>query len=404
MTAIHQVADGVAGGNDDTLLPDPDALAHSKALASSIRTIIEENGGSIGFDRFMWMALYEPGLGYYSAGARKFGRSGDFVTAPEISPLFSRALAAQCAEVLQTIGDGSLLEIGAGTGVMAADLLRELELLGCLPERYFILEISAELKARQRLHLANSIPHLLDRITWLDGLPARGFRGVMLANEVLDAQPVVRIEFTEGAIYEYRVCVDLDEFAWTRTIADHETTAQAMHIKDQLNAAWPDGYSTEINPGLGAWVSDLAAVLEQGIMLLIDYGYTRREYYHPQRDQGTLLCHYRHRAHPDPFLYPGLQDITASVDFTAVVEAGTDAGLDLLGYTNQAMFLLACGLEGLMNRLVEDERGSHANALAQAKILILPAGMGERFKVVALGRNYHEPLRGFALSDQRRHL
>lgn len=391
-------------GNNDALLPDPDALAHSKALTSRIREIIEENGGSIGFDRFMWMALYEPGLGYYSAGARKFGRSGDFVTAPEISPLFSRTLAAQCAEVLQTIGEGSLLEIGAGTGVMAADLLREMELLGCLPERYFILEISAELKARQRLHLANSIPHLLDRIVWLDGLPARGFRGVMLANEVLDAQPVVRLEFTEAAIYEYHVCVELDEFVWTKTIANQEATAQAMHTKDQLNDAWPDGYITEINPGLVALVSGFAAALEQGIMLLIDYGYTRREYYHPQRDQGSLLCHYRHRVHANPFLYPGLQDITASVDFTAVAEAGTDAGLDLLGYTNQAMFLLACGLERLMNRLVDDERGSHARTLAQAKILTLPAWMGERFKVMALGRNYHEPLRGFAFSDQRRHL
>ncbi len=389
---------------DALLPPDPDALAHSKALISSIRTVIEKTGGSIGFDRFMWMALYEPGLGYYNAGTRKFGSSGDFVTAPEISPLFSRTLAAQCAEILQTMGDGSLLEIGAGAGVMAADLLRELELLGCLPERYFILEISAELKARQRLHLANSVPHLLDRIVWLDGLPDRGFRGVMLANEVLDAQPVVRIEFTEAAIYEYRVCEDLDGFAWTKTIADQKTTTQAMQIKDQLDDTWPDGYITEINPGLIAFVSGFAATLEQGILLLIDYGYTRREYYHPQRDRGTLLCHYRHRVHANPFLYPGLQDITASVDFTAVAEAGTDAGLDLLGYTNQAMFLLACGLEGLINRLAEDERGSHARALAQAKILTLPTGMGERFKVMALGRNYHKPLRGFAFSDQRRHL
>ena len=391
-------------GNDDALLPDADALAHSKALISRIRGAIKENGGSIGFDRFMWMALYEPGLGYYSAGARKFGRSGDFVTAPEISPLYSRALAAQCAEVLQTIGNGSLLEIGAGTGVMASDMLRELELLGYLPERYLILEVSAELKARQRLHLANSIPDLLDRVIWIDGLPASGFRGVILANEVLDAQPVVRIGSTEGVIYEYRVTVDLNEFVWTKATADREITAQAMHIKNQLDDVWPDGYTTEINPGLIALLSGYAEVLEQGVMLLIDYGYARREYYPPQRDQGSLLCHYRHRVHANPFLYPGLQDITASVDFTAVAEAGTDAGLDLLGYTNQGMFLLACGLEGLMNRVVEDERGSHAQTLAQAKTLTLPAGMGERFKVMALGRNYHEPLRGFVFSDQRRHL
>ena len=384
--------------------PGRDAIAHSKVLTRRIFYRITQNQGSIGFDQFMLMALYEPGLGYYSAGSRKFGREGDFVTAPEISPLFSRCIAVQCAEVLRSIGRGSILEVGAGTGVMAAEMLRELEHRNCLPERYLILEISAELKARQRELLTTGIPHLMGRIEWLPGLPPHGFRGVIVANEVLDAQPAVRLGFEREEIYEYRVSRERDDFTWSKSIAGPEIISHAGRIRRQLEGAWPNGYTTEINLGLDAWVSTFAGILEQGVILLVDYGYPRHEYYHWQRNQGTLLCHYRHRVHHDPFLYPGLQDITTSVDFTAVAEAAIDAGLSLVGYTNQAYFLIACEMEEIMNRLADDDQKNRMQLLAQIKMLTMPGEMGERFKLMVLGRKCPHQLRGFTFSDQRGHL
>lgn len=386
-----------------SIVPAPgwDAIAHSKVLTRRIFDQITQNHGSIGFDQFMRMALYEPGLGYYSAGARKFGREGDFVTAPEISPLFSRCIAVQCAEVLRSIGGGSILEVGAGTGVMAAEMLGELEHRNCLPERYLILEISAELKARQRELLTTSIPHLIGRIEWLPGLPQNGFRGVIVANEVLDAQPVVRLGFEREELYEYRVSRERDDFTWSKAAAGPEIISHAGRIRRQLDGAWPNGYTTEINPGLDAWVRTFAGILEQGVILLVDYGYPRHEYYHWQRNQGTLLCHYRHRVHHDPFLYPGLQDITTSVDFTAVAEAAVDGGLSLVGYTNQAYFLLSCEMEQIMNRLADADQKNRMKLLAQIRMLTMPGEMGERFKLMALGRKYPHELRGFTFSDQR---
>ncbi|OGT73606.1 MAG: hypothetical protein A3I78_06420 [Gammaproteobacteria bacterium RIFCSPLOWO2_02_FULL_56_15] len=404
MTTFRQAAAGSGRSVCNVPAPGREAIAHSEALTHRIIERIIENKGAIGFDQFMRMALYEPGLGYYSAGARKFGRDGDFVTAPEISPLFSRCIAVQCEEVLRSIGGGSLLEVGAGTGAMAAEMLRELEYRNCLPERYLILEISADLKARQQELLTMSIPHLMGRIEWLAGLPKYEFRGVIVANEVLDAQPVVRLGFEREGIFEYCVSRERDDFTWSKVTAGPEIISHAGRIRRQLDGAWPNGYTTEINLGLDAWVSTFAGILEQGVILLVDYGYPRHEYYHWQRDQGTLLCHYRHRVHHDPFLYPGLQDITTSVDFTAVAEAAIDAGLSLIGYTNQAYFLLSCDMEQIMNRLADMDQKHRMQLLAQIRMLTMPGEMGERFKLMVLGRKCPHQLRGFTRSDQRGHL
>lgn len=379
--------------------PDAEALAHSAQLVERIRAEIDAQG-PLGFARFMELALYAPGLGYYSAGARKFGAAGDFVTAPELSPLFSRCLARQCAEVLETLGGGDILEFGAGSGVMAADILLELECLGCLPERYLIMELSGELRQRQRETLAARAPGLLARVSWLDGLPDAPMHGVILGNEVLDALPVERFRIGDQGIESLSVAWGGAGFSWQAEPAGPALRAAVAALEASLGEALPPGYSTEINLALPAWMQGLADVLATGAVLLIDYGYPRREYYHPQRNQGTLMCHYRHRAHPDPFLWPGLQDITAYVDFSAVAEAGAVAGLNLAGFAHQAAFLIGCGLEELFTAPVVDIHEQLERA-RQVKLLTLPGEMGERFKVIGFSRDYARPLRGFALDDRR---
>ncbi len=389
--AIRQASEALAR------LPEPaaEAQAHSVALIRLIADEIDAAGGQIGFARYMELALFAPGLGYYSAGSQKFGAAGDFVTAPEISPLFSRCLARQTAEVLENLGGGDVLEVGAGSGVMAADLLAELAALDTLPERYFLLELSADLRQRQRETLARKVPQLLDRVQWLERLPEHGLRGVVLANELLDALPVHLFRVHADGPRERCVAWREARFQWCeREVADAELARRLASLADGL----PAGYTSELNLAAGGWIAALAGALQAGVALLIDYGFPRHEYYHPQRDRGTLMCHYRHRAHDDPFVYPGLQDITAHVDFTAVAEAAVDAGLDVLGYNTQGLFLLANGITELAQS--DDER-AQLRLAQQVRTLTLPGDMGELFKVMALGRGYPAPLRGFMLQDLR---
>jgi SAM-dependent MidA family methyltransferase len=378
----------------------PEEAAHSARLGERLREEIERAGGWISFARYMQLALYEPGLGYYSAGARKFGAAGDFITAPEVAPVFSRCLAAQCAEVLQTLGGGDLLEFGAGSGVMAARLLEELERRDALPRRYFILDVSADLRQRQKETLAAAVPRLLERVEWLDRLPD-GLEGVIVANEVLDAQPVERFVWRSGEIRALGVAWERGAPTWSEAPAPEPLAQAVLCLKRETGVSWPEGYTSEINLGLGHWMAAVSAVLDRGVMLFVDYGLPRREYYAPERSAGTLLCHFRHRFHDDPFAGPGLQDITAWVDFTAVAESASAAGLDVAGYTTQAHFLIGAGIGEFVANVADLDVVERVNLSRQAMLLTLPGEMGERFKAIALARGYDAPLRGFAVRDLR---
>ena len=401
LQADNSAAEGF-GRALDLPAPPEHARAHSEALAGLIREQIHANGRSISFARYMEMALYEPGWGYYSAGATRFGADGDFITAPQVSPLFSRCVARQCGQVLAGMSGGAILELGAGSGVMARDMMLELEALAVLPDNYLILEPSADLRLRQKELFTATIPHLLPRITWLETLPEQPLNGIIIANEVLDALPVERILLDNGALHELRAGHDGDDFYWIETPCQDERISTAWEkIAADLPASLPGSYRTEISLRAGAWVQSISAILQQGVMLLIDYGYPRHEYYHPQRAGGTLLCHYRHRSHEDPFCYPGLQDISASVDFTAVAEAALQSGLQLAGYTSQAHFLLGCGLTELAASVQEGTDQPDPTISGQVKRLTLPGEMGERFKAIAFTRNFTERLIGFGFIDQQ---
>jgi SAM-dependent MidA family methyltransferase len=381
----------------------PEEAAHSARVSARVRAEIEAAGGWIGFARYMQLVLYEPGLGYYSAGARKFGAAGDFVTAPEAAPLFSRCLAVQCEEVLRALGGGDVLEFGAGTGQMAAGVLAELERRGSLPRRYRILDVSADLRERQRATLGQLVPGLLDRVEWLDRLP-EGHAGVILANEVLDALPVERFVIRRGEARALGVAWDHGRPVWSEAPALPGLATAVRDIERDLGAALPEGYVSEVDLLLPGWLASLGAALARGVALLVDYGLPRREYYSPERSSGTLLCHSRHRWHDDPFARPGLQDVTAWVDFTAVADGAVATGLDVAGYTTQAQFLLGSGLDEFLAAAADLDVASRANLSRQALLLTLPGEMGERFKVIALTRSCDAPLRGFALRDLRRAL
>ena len=381
-------------------VPSPDAAAHSQRLHHAISAEIAGNGQWMSFARFMAQALYAPGLGYYTAGARKFGAAGDFVTAPEMTAYFGRALAVQVAQVM-ALSAPAVLEVGAGSGRLAADLLLELERLGALPERYEILDLSADLRARQRETLAAAAPHLLSRVSWRDDLP-EAFSGAVVANELLDAMPAHGVAWRENGIFERGVSCDGEgRFIWVEREASGLLRDAAEEIARQC--ALPPGYESEIGMPARAWVADWGHRLQCGALILIDYGFPRREFYHLQRGRGTLMCHYRHHAHPDPFFLPGLQDITVHVDFTAVVAAGDAAGLDLLGYGGQGQFLINCGI---LDLLAAETPGTpdYIRATSAINKLLLPHEMGELFKVMLLGRGIDTPLLGFAQGDQSRRL
>jgi SAM-dependent MidA family methyltransferase len=378
-----------------------DEAAHSATLVDLVRTRIESARGWINFAEFMNLALYTPGLGYYSAGARKFGAAGDFVTAPEVAPVFSRCLAMQCAEVLRELGPAArILELGAGSGVMAADLLAELEQQGALPSAYCILDLSADLRERQQETLARRVPHLLPRVRWLDDLP-EPFEGLIIANEVLDALNVERFAMRGGQVNALGVSQDLGRLTLAEVRAGARLEAAVRRIERDTGVALPDGYESEVCLGLSSWLQSIAQCLARGVLLFVDYGLPRREYYLAERSSGTLLCHFRHRFHDDALLHVGLQDITAWVDFTAVAEAAVEAGCEVAGYTTQAHFLIGCGLEKFVSNVDGLELVERLNLSRQAMMLTLPGEMGERFKVIALAREYPAPLRGFALRDLR---
>ena len=376
-------------------LPSPEAQAHSDQVRDLIHHDILRQGGWIPFSRFMELALYAPGMGYYSAGARKFGAAGDFVTAPEISSLFGRTLARQLVEIMAQ-STPHIIELGAGSGKLAVDILGELEQQNSLPERYDILEVSADLRERQQALLQARLPHLINRVHWLDALPD-SISGVLVANEVLDALPVHLVRWTDANIVERGVASEGENFVWQERLPE---SSMLREIAQQIKV--PDDTLSDVSLAARGLVSSLSERLHQGVLLFIDYGFGAREYYHPQRTQGTLMCHYRHHAHDDPFFLPGLQDITAHVDFTAVAEAAIDAGLHLYGYTTQAYFLINGGITGLLAETDSENVRDYLPLSAQLQKLTSPAEMGELFKIIALGKGVNMPLCGFVSGDKSR--
>jgi SAM-dependent MidA family methyltransferase len=367
-----------------------DALVHSARLASLIREQIAANDGAIPFSRFMELALYAPGLGYYSAGATKFGPEGDFVTAPELGPVFAACTAEAVAPVLQQLGPSALFfELGGGTGAFAQIALQRLLELDALPERYLILEPSAQLRERQRERLQQRLPPMLfELVEWLDGPLPHDWTGVLFANEVLDALPTPRFAVDGGLVYEEHVIAEGDGFARTLRPADAFLEQAVRHLERRIGRPFVDGYRSEVLPQLPYWIQAVSGGLTRGALLFVDYGYPRGEYYLPERDDGTLRAFSRHRVHGDPLIWPGLQDITASVDFTALAEAGVGAGFDLAGYCSQSSFLLGNGLAGVLERIerIEDER-ERLRRHNEVKRLTLPTEMGERFQVMGFEKD-----------------
>lgn len=371
--------------------PSPEAASHSHALAERIAEAIADAGGWIPFSCYMAMALYEPGFGYYTAGSRKFGADGDFVTAPEISPVFSRCLALQARQVMER-SVPEILELGPGSGILAADLFAELKDQGVAPAKYRLLEVSPDLRERQRERIAARFPADLDRFEWLDRLPDR-IDGFVVANELLDVLPCALVRRSPGGeLLERGVAVTEAGLAW------EDAPLPEGELKRRARAVLPPGdyeYLTEVNLEAEALVRTVAAALGRGVALFIDYGFAGAEYYHPQRDQGTLRCHYRHRFHGDPFFLPGLQDITAHVDFSAMARAALSADAEVLGYTTQAHFLISCGLAVLVSEGDPNRTLSRLKATSAVHRLISPSEMGELFKALAFGRGVEPPLLGF---------
>lgn len=380
-------------------LPEPSAEEH--AHGERLRALICDEitgSGSIPFSRFMELALYAPGLGYYAAGKQKFGASGDFITAPESFPVFGRCLARTAAEVLEQLDGGRILEAGAGSGKLAATILTESSARGALPDTYDILELSTDLRERQAATIKQAAPEHIGRVRWLDGLPGPGFHGLVLANELLDAMPVERFKVGIDGVKQLGVTWRDGHFAWVERPAPAAVADRVTPLGPALN------YVSEIGFAAEAWVRSIGECIASGVLLLIDYGFPRAEFYHPDRASGTLMCHYRHRAHPDPLILPGLQDITSHVDFTAIAQAGAEVGLNLLGFTSQAAFLVGSGLEELMRMSDPNDVRTHLALTEQVKKLTLPHEMGELFKVIALRRGKDIQLSGFATQNRRNRL
>lgn len=383
-------------------LPDPgsEARALLRPLLERLAAALSEAGGAIAFPRFLDIVLFTPGLGYYTGPLPKLGRAGDFVTAPELTPLFGRCLARQCAEVLETLGGGDILELGPGSGALAAEVLLTLEGLGGLPQRYLLLEVSGELRARQADTLARRAPHLQGRVDWVDRLPQDALQGVVLANEVADAIPFHRVRREAAGLCELYVTLKAGQLTWqTGPPSDPRLAETLAEVEADIGAPLPTGYVTELAPQREAWIRSVGEALARGLVLVVDYGFARREYYHPQRADGTLMCHYRQRAHADPLALPGLQDVSAHVDFTALARAAEQTGLQVAGFASQADFLLGTGL--LEDVAATAEGWGRVAASGAAKRLILPGLMGESFKVLGLTRGLDFTPRGFGLRDRR---
>lgn len=376
---------------------------HAARVLDAIRARIDCAGGWLPFDDYMELALYAPGLGYYSAGARKLGAGGDFTTAPEISPLFGYCLAGQCVQLLQGLGDGDILELGAGTGRLAFDILSRLAAEEALPARYRILEISADLRERQQTLLARLPQAVAARVEWIDAPPATPWQGVLVANEVLDALPVQCFHWDGEGVQERGVAMDdTGRLIWKKRAANAELTAEVIRLREDARVDWAPGYDSELCPRVAPWIAEVTGSLARGVALFTDYGLPRRDYYHLGRSTGTLRCHYRQSAHEDPFAHPGMEDITAWVDFTRVAEAADAASLDVLGFSTQAALLLGLGIEQEL-LAIADEAGRIRGA-SEARQLLMPGEMGETFKAMALGRGWDQPLRGFAIQDLRARL
>lgn len=385
--------------------PTPDALAHSARLSAAVRAEIRAHGGSLPFSRYMERVLYAPGLGYYSAGATKFGAAGDFITAPELGALFAQCMAEAVSPVLRGLGRGSeFVELGGGSGAFAQDLLLALAARHALPCAYRILEPSADLRERQRERLRAALPpEVLARVHWIDRPAEASWCGVMFANEVLDALPTSRFALLDGEVMEEHVVVGASgAFETALRPADALVAGAVRHLERTLGRSFEDGYRSEVLPQLPYWMQAVLGSMQAGLALFVDYGYPRDEFYLPERADGTLVCHYRHRAHADPFFLPGLQDLTAFVDFTAVAEAGHGAGFELAGFSSQAAFLLNNGLQDRLeaDTVDEIERLRRNN---EAKRLTLPGEMGERFKVIGLQRGVDATAQ-FEFGDQSHRL
>jgi len=382
-------------------LPKPDlqSVAHSEQVVAFIRQQMEASGGSIGFGEFMQHALYSPGLGYYAAGSTKFGQDGDFITAPEVSPVFGHVLARQCAEVLANIGNGAVLEFGAGSGKLAADVLERLNSLGALPSAYRILEVSADLRQRQQTYLGERVPDLLDRVSWVDALP-ENHRGVILANEVIDAFPVERFVRRENGVMQLRVSSTDGGFSFVEAPASDLLEIAVLELESDLDDVLPEGYISEVCLALPDGLSQVAATLGEGVAFLFDYGVSRREYYSAERSDGWLRCHFRHHAHNDPLILPGIQDLTTWVDFTRVAEAAVAAGMEIAGYSAQAQFLMAGGLEVEMQGFTTASLEAQLELSQQIKTLTLPGEMGEHFKCMALRKGTCPVPSAFTLADR----
>ncbi|KAB2897530.1 MAG: class I SAM-dependent methyltransferase [Dokdonella sp.] len=383
-------------------LPEPsaDELAHSRELVALIRNEIAANG-PLPFSRYMMLALYAPGLGYYSAGRTKFGADGDFVTAPELGALYARCIAHALAPSLLELGaTADVLELGGGSGAFALAALREWQALGVLPRRYLLLEPSADLRARQQALLEGELPAAVAaRVAWLDRPPQESWQGVVFANEVIDALPTTRFAMRDGEVWEEHVDAGASGLLRVDRPADALVAGAVRHVERELGEPFADGYRSEILPQLPYWLQAVAAPLERGLVLFVDYGYPRREYYLPERSDGTLVCHYRHHAHADPLHWPGLTDLTAFVDFTALAEAGVGAGFDLVGYAPQGRFLLASGLLDLVEEVADDPL-EHLRRVAEVKRLTLPGEMGERFQFMAFARGLDQALPALRASDR----
>ncbi len=384
----------------DLPLPDSAARAHSERVAAHIREAIADAGGWITFARYMDLALYAPGLGYYAAGATKLGTAGDFVTAPELTPLFAAALATQVASILATTERREIVELGGGSGRLATDLLNALAARDALPSRYAILEPSPDLRERQLATIGRDAVAHGARVEWLGTLPAT-IDGAVIANEVLDALPVHLIARLGGEWLEQGVAWDAvrNAFSWRAAPADARLAAAAAR---RFPAA--GDYLSEINPAAEALVEDIGRRITRGAAMFIDYGFPATELYHPQRNRGTLMCHYRHRVHEDPFSWPGLTDITAHVDFTAMAGAGERAGLEVAGFAAQAPFLMGCGILDALATVGAPESTAYIKAAAAVQKLLSPAEMGELFKVLALAKSDGIAWPGFALADHRHRL
>jgi SAM-dependent MidA family methyltransferase len=386
--------------NLTTSLPVTDTIAqqHSEQLLTLIKHYISEAGGKISFADYMQLCLYAPGLGYYSAGSHKIGYGGDFTTAPEISPLFSRSLAHQLIDVLGQLDQGNILEFGAGSGKMAVDILGELDLKQSLPEHYYIIEASADLRQRQQQTIHDAIPYLEYKVVWLDNLPTN-FNGVMLANEVCDAMPVHRLHFKNGLSYERYIVNNDEQLQW----CDDELSRTSLidKAREILSFIGDMEYFTEVNLAAEAWLSSLADNLQHGAVFIVDYGYPQAVYYHPQRSTGTLMCYYQQQGHDNPLILPGLQDITAHVDFTSLAKIAMDKGLDVAGFQSQADFLLAAGITDLCSYNDHDDAFVMLQQATEIKRLTLPTAMGETFKVLTLTKNLEQLLPRIQLGDRR---